>query len=112
MKVLVSTQYRENYGAHQWNGEGVCPQQWKNKGGSYYTFPFPRYIEKVMKHDTIAGMRLINEYAHANTSIVKDDEFEQEFILDVRVLGDREYQEEVDELMQEAYQIIDCSKGE
>lgn len=25
-------QYRENYGAHCWDGEGACPQGWKNKG--------------------------------------------------------------------------------
>ncbi len=33
MKLLVHTQTRENYGAHDWNGEGECPQDWKNKGG-------------------------------------------------------------------------------
>jgi hypothetical protein len=26
----------ENYGAHDWNGEGECPQRWKFKGGSEY----------------------------------------------------------------------------
>lgn len=36
MKLIIDTQYRENYGAHDWNGEGVCPQYWKNKGGSTF----------------------------------------------------------------------------
>ena len=36
MKVVVQTQHRENYGAHDWNGEGECPQYWKCKGGSTY----------------------------------------------------------------------------
>jgi hypothetical protein len=26
----------ENYGAHDWDGEGECPQRWKFKGGSEY----------------------------------------------------------------------------
>ena len=36
MKLVIQTQYRENYGAHDWNGEGECPQYWKFKGGSTY----------------------------------------------------------------------------
>ncbi len=33
---LITTQYRENYGAHDWDGTGDCPQYWKNKGGYDY----------------------------------------------------------------------------
>ena len=33
---IVHTQYRENYGAHDWDGTGECPQYWKNKGGNTY----------------------------------------------------------------------------
>ena len=33
---LITTQYRENYGAHDWDGKGECPQYWKNKGGYDY----------------------------------------------------------------------------
>ena len=36
MATIVSTQYRENYGAHSWNGKGDCPQYWKSKGGEVY----------------------------------------------------------------------------
>ena len=36
MIIVVETQYRENYGAHSWDGEGECPQYWKNKGGETY----------------------------------------------------------------------------
>lgn len=35
-KLVIQTQYRENYGAHAWNGVGACPQYWKNKGGDTY----------------------------------------------------------------------------
>lgn len=31
--LVIATQYRENYGAHTWDGQGDCPQHWKNKGG-------------------------------------------------------------------------------
>jgi hypothetical protein len=33
MNVELSTQIRENYGAHEWDGKGECPQHWKSKGG-------------------------------------------------------------------------------
>jgi len=36
MKLLITTQYMENYGAHDWDGEGECPQYWKFKGGQDY----------------------------------------------------------------------------
>ena len=36
MKVVVHTQIRENYGAHDWDGQGECPQYWKFKGGNTY----------------------------------------------------------------------------
>ena len=34
--IFISMQYRENYGAHDWDGQGECPQYWKNKGGNDY----------------------------------------------------------------------------
>jgi hypothetical protein len=36
MKLHIITQYMENYGAHDWDGEGDCPQHWKFKGGEEY----------------------------------------------------------------------------
>ena len=36
IRVVFQTQFRENYGAHDWDGEGYCPQHWKSKGGSTY----------------------------------------------------------------------------
>lgn len=35
-KLYISTQYMENYGAHDWDGTGECPQAWKMKGGDDY----------------------------------------------------------------------------
>lgn len=34
--LVIQTQDQENYGAHDWDGEGACPQRWKFKGGSEY----------------------------------------------------------------------------
>ncbi len=33
VRLVVSRQIRENYGAHNWDGKGECPQYWKCKGG-------------------------------------------------------------------------------
>lgn len=38
MKIMIQTQVQENYGAHDWDGTGECPQYWKFKGGSDYFF--------------------------------------------------------------------------
>jgi hypothetical protein len=35
-KLLITTQVYENYGAHDWDGTGACPQYWKAKGGNDY----------------------------------------------------------------------------
>ena len=36
MKLVIHTQFKENYGAHDWDGQGECPQYWKFKGGETY----------------------------------------------------------------------------
>ena len=36
MKAVIQTQFLENYGAHDWDGQGECPQYWKPKGGDTY----------------------------------------------------------------------------
>lgn len=38
MKAIIQTQHMENYGAHDWDGTGECPQYWKPKGGNTYIF--------------------------------------------------------------------------
>ena len=39
MQLLITTQIQENYGAHDWDGEGECPQYWKFKGGEDFFLP-------------------------------------------------------------------------
>jgi len=43
MKLLITTQVYENYGAHDWDGEGECPQYWKAKGSSEYRYDLGPY---------------------------------------------------------------------
>ena len=43
MKLHIQCQYMENYGAHDWDGKGECPQRWKFKGGEDYFYPLGAY---------------------------------------------------------------------
>jgi hypothetical protein len=38
MKLYITAQFMENYGAHGWDGVGECPQYWKAKGGEDYFY--------------------------------------------------------------------------
>jgi hypothetical protein len=44
----------ENYGAHDWNGEGECPQHWKMKGGEDY---FILNVNETEADDAVAQVR-------------------------------------------------------
>jgi hypothetical protein len=46
MMLVIDTQYMENYGAHDWDGKGECPQYWKAKGGSEFKVTgIPRNVD-------------------------------------------------------------------
>jgi hypothetical protein len=57
MKVLITTQYMENYGAHDWDGTGECPQYWKAKGGEEFFLP-------------LEGFRPDHEFAEKNLQMI------------------------------------------
>lgn len=46
-KLLITTQIHENYGAHDWDGKGECPQYWKAKGGMDYVVKKFKDLNKV-----------------------------------------------------------------
>lgn len=51
-KLVIQTQYRENYAYPDWDGKGECPQAWKFKGGSTYvvnSFKDFNKVTEVMK---------------------------------------------------------------
>ena len=79
--LVIQTQVRENYGAHDWDGKGECPQYWKFKGGHTYfvTDLTSAQINKIA-HCGIPTLTDLIEY--------KDSHFE-EYILDweIRDLG-------------------------
>jgi len=84
LKLLITTQVYENYGAHDWDGVGECPQYWKAKGGSDYVV---KKINTNKVTETVMGVRSqIEQDNHAfrekiiDWSIVADNaltEFEQ-----------------------------------
>ena len=78
MKLVISTQVYENYGAHDWDGTGECPQYWKAKGGSDYAIKnFKGGDEEAVK--AIFCLR---------SQIESDDEFYRESILSWNIVGD------------------------
>jgi hypothetical protein len=89
MKLLISTQVYENYGAHDWDGEGACPQRWKAKGGNDYVVKKFRNINKATETVMALRSQIEEDNDHyresiINWEIVADDyltEFEQSQML-------------------------------
>jgi hypothetical protein len=88
MQLLITTQIQENYGAHDWDGEGACPQYWKFKGGNDYKYalgsvlPNAEHLSELVAYFA-SRIEENNEYYRNNIigwEIVADDyltEFEQ-----------------------------------
>jgi len=74
MKLLFITQYRENYGAHDWDGKGECPQYWKNKGGSTYIVENVS-IEQAMDPDFSDSIASMISYSsdYAEVIVIADE---------------------------------------
>ena len=75
MKLLITTQVYENYGAHDWDGEGDCPQYWKAKGGS-------DYVIKRFKGDATTAVMAVR------SQIEEDNDHYRESIIDFRIVAD------------------------
>ena len=87
MRLVIYTQFRENYGAHDWDGKGECPQYWKNKGGSTYVVgcdiqqaqdpAFYDSVAKCIEHkseyceDYIIGESLVDDCDFDKDSVVE-----------------------------------------
>ena len=54
-KLLITPQVYENYGAHDWDGVGECPQYWKAKGGNDYVVKKFKDLNKVT--ETVMALR-------------------------------------------------------
>jgi len=73
--LVIRTQFMENYGAHDWDGEGECPQYWKMKGGSEY---------KV----TNVPLNIDYQEVVSMANVEKNNEYVREYILDWSIEDD------------------------
>jgi hypothetical protein len=78
LKLLITTQVYENYGAHDWDGKGECPQYWKAKGGSDYV------VKKFKGGATDATMAIMA----LRSQIESDNDHYRESIIDFRLVAD------------------------
>ena len=77
-KLLITTQVYENYGAHDWDGQGQCPQYWKAKGGNDYVVKKFKDLNKVT--ETVMALR---------SQIECDNEGFRESIIGWEIVGDK-----------------------
>ena len=69
MMLVIRTQYMENYGAHDWDGTGECPQYWKMKGGSEYKI-------------TNVPLNIDYQEVVSMANVETDNEYCREYVLD------------------------------
>lgn len=74
MILVIDTQYMENYGSHDWDGQGECPQYWKMKGGSSY-----KVVNLPLVFDAEKVVSIIR------SDIEKSNDYCREYILGYRV---------------------------
>ena len=67
--LVIRTQFMENYGAHDWDGSGQCPQYWKMKGGSEYKI-------------TDVPLNIDYQEVVSMANVERDDDYCREYILD------------------------------
>jgi len=79
-KLVINTQHKENYGAHDWDGKGECPQYWKFKGGNTY----------VVRDLSTAHINKIAEQGIPTlTALIESkDEYFEEYILGWEIVED------------------------
>ena len=80
MQLLITTQTQENYGAHDWDGEGSCPQRWKFKGGQDY-----KYDLGSASRNADALSELVSYFA---AQIEEDNDYFRNHIIGWEVVGD------------------------
>lgn len=78
MKLLITTQIQENYGAHDWDGEGTCPQYWKFKGGN-------DYVVKKFKGGSEAATQAV---MGLRSQIEEDSDYYREQIIGFEIVAD------------------------
>ena len=80
MQLLITTQTQENYGAHDWDGVGACPQYWKFKGGIDYKYD----LGSVMRSTVV----LAEIVEHFRSEIEEDNDYYRNHIIGFEVVAD------------------------
>jgi hypothetical protein len=80
LKLHIQTQCQENYGAHDWDGEGECPQYWKFKGGNDYMYA----MGSVMRSTEV----LAELVEYFRKDIECDNQHFREYIIGFEVVAD------------------------
>ena len=80
MQLLITTQTQENYGAHDWDGEGACPQYWKFKGGQDYKYSLGSTLRS---DETLAEI-----VEHFRSEIEEDNDYYRNHIIGYQVVAD------------------------
>jgi hypothetical protein len=91
--IIISTQVHENYGAHDWDGKGRCPQYWKAKGGHEYRHPIALDLSEVQDWSKVNSF-----VEELRTAITRNDGSWHEYVIDwyflpVGELTDKEKQQ-------------------
>ncbi len=73
-KLVIQTQCKENYGAHDWDGKGECPKYWKFKGGNTYVM---ENLSEMCKKKILS-----NGIPNIASLISKANNYWEEYILD------------------------------
>lgn len=84
-RLIVSTQMFENYGAHDWDGEGECPQYWKAKFGYDYNV-VPDWFDLENSEDSQFEFNVKLAVAKAREKIECDDDYFREYIIADQIL--------------------------
>ena len=82
MKLVIQTQFRENYGAHDWDGRGECPQGWKFKGGDTYIIDVN--LTEVQDKSFYEGVHKCIEHS---------SDYSEEYILSEQLIDDIDFVE-------------------
>ena len=75
--LVATLQYRENYGAHNWDGTGECPQYWKNKGGTEQVIATGLTVAEVTELGSEGLRQLVAEKVTE-----EDNDYVQTYLLD------------------------------
>jgi len=80
MQLLITTQTQENYAAHDWDGQGTCPQYWKFKGGQDYKYALGSSLRNQASIEELVE--------HFRSQIEEDNDYYRNHIIGWEVVAD------------------------